>query len=610
VIESSEQRKIAIPLLKLLASVPNGYKNSRLFYRPEDGRVNTLHCRIVNSYISGKVLILKFYVLTSKEYISGTYFNYKPRHTKIFATGKDIYIRGKVSFNENYGFQIINPISINKPTGEIVPIYKNRAVEESLQNLFFPVRKFIDFTDVPRWVKDAIWELHLKPTDDIVRYYELYSTFPDHIVKALKFLEALHYIKGVKNSVVEAPALKKMRGDVDSWIKTLPFKLTNDQLKAIREIQSDFRGESSVRRVVVGDVGSGKTMVILASMVLAYPERSILMAPTSILANQLFEEAKKFLPENYRIELITSKTSKKVKNLDEVDILIGTNAIVHRDLSETPLIIVDEQHRFGTRIRNKLESLVKSENARPHFIQLSATPIPRTQAMINGTFIKTSLIEEIPFKKVIDTEVMFSKHFPTLLEKIKDEISKNHQILIIYPLVEVSEKIDYQSLEESEEYWKSNFEDVYVTHGRDKEKESVLMKFRENGKILLSTTVVEVGISLPRLTLIVIVGAERLGLATLHQLRGRVSRTGLQGYCYLYTKSRDKSVIGRLSKFAKTMNGFDIASMDLENRKGGDIISGEKQSGATFKWFNISTDKEIVKLVLEWIEFKDALIDL
>jgi ATP-dependent DNA helicase RecG len=401
----------------------------------------------------------------------------------------------------------------------------------------------------------------------------------------------------MQKSNIEYLPLQKLDGDVEDWIESLPFQLTGDQKRTVAEIKKDMSGDIAMRRVVVGDVGSGKTMVILASMVIASKHKSALMAPTSILAEQLFEEAQKFLPEELKIVLLTSKTSKKEK-LDDFDVLIGTNAILYRELPEIPLIIVDEQHRFGTKHRNRLEELVKSGEKRPHFIQLSATPIPRTQAMINGSVIKTSLIEETPFKKDIDTEIIFSKHFPELLEKIRDEISKNNQILLIYPLVEESEKINYQSLEESEGYWRSNFQNVYVTHGKDKEKESVLKEFRESGDILLATTVVEVGISLPRLTVIVIVGAERLGLATLHQLRGRVSRTGLKGYCYLYTKAKASESIKRLKDFSKTTNGFDIASMDLKNRKGGDIVKGVKQSGDTFQWLNMASDIDVIEDVL------------
>ena len=179
-----------------------------------------------------------------------------------------------------------------------------------------------------------------------------------------------------------------------------------------------------------------------------------------------------------------------------------------------------------------------------------------------------------------------------LVEHIKSEIEGERQVLLIYPLVEESEMMDYQSIAEARTYWEKNFDDVYVTHGKDKNKEEVLLEFRERGKILVATTVVEVGISLPKLSTIVIVGAERLGLSSLHQLRGRVSRTGLKGYCYLFTNSEKSK---RLDEFCNTTNGFDIAQLDLKFRQSGDLLTGINQSGKKFKWLNIGEDVKVVQ---------------
>jgi ATP-dependent DNA helicase RecG len=254
--------------------------------------------------------------------------------------------------------------------------------------------------------------------------------------------------------------------------------------------------------------------------------------------------------------------------------------------------MIDEQHRFGTKQRALLEKLVSSKEKRPHFLQFSATPIPRTQAMMLSRLIDVTLIEEIPFKKKIETKIIGRADFPKLLDKIKEEISKNHQILIVYPLVEESKSVPYQSIDEGRAFWESRFEKVYVTHGKDRDKEEILLKFREDGNILLATTVVEVGISLPRLTLIVIVGAERLGLATLHQLRGRVGRVGLDSFCYLFTNDIENR---RLKAFCKTTNGFDIAKLDLKFRNAGDILDGTIQSGVKFKWLNLAEDEDIIE---------------
>jgi ATP-dependent DNA helicase RecG len=256
--------------------------------------------------------------------------------------------------------------------------------------------------------------------------------------------------------------------------------------------------------------------------------------------------------------------------------------------------MVDEQHRFGTLQRNMLEKLVTQGEKRPHYLQFSATPIPRTQAMIESAHIDVSLITSTPFTKDIDSKVIHKSDFKDLLVRIHEEIEKNNQVLIVYPLVQQSEMMAYQSIDEARSYWEKNFSNVYVTHGKDKEKEQVLLDFRENGNILISTTVVEVGISLPRLTTVVIVGAERLGLSTLHQLRGRVSRTGLKGYCYLYT---NQSRSERLDEFVNTVSGFDIANLDLKFRKSGDLLKGLSQSGSQFHWIDFAEDEKIVQEV-------------
>jgi ATP-dependent DNA helicase RecG len=223
--------------------------------------------------------------------------------------------------------------------------------------------------------------------------------------------------------------------------------------------------------------------------------------------------------------------------------------------------------------------------------------------MMQSELLDVSLITTTPFEREVITETITKADFPNLLTHIKEEIALDHQVLIIYPLVEESSEVPYQSLEESRGFWGNKFDNVYVTHGKDKQKEEVLFEFREKGNILLATTVVEVGISLPRLTLIVIVGAERLGLATLHQLRGRVGRNGLKSWCYLYSNSNDNF---RLEQFTKTTNGFDIAKLDLKFRDSGDILDGTIQSGQRFKWLDMAEDEEIVSYAKERVSISKS----
>jgi ATP-dependent DNA helicase RecG len=315
------------------------------------------------------------------------------------------------------------------------------------------------------------------------------------------------------------------------------------------------------------------------------------MAPTTILAMQIYEEAKKYLPLHVKSSLVVQESDVKA-NYEKSDFLIGTQALLFREIPQCALVMVDEQHRFGTKQRSMLASLVSKNSKPPHFIQFSATPIPRTLSLMQSSLVDFSFIKTLPFKKEIETHIIGKANFKALIEHIKKEIALHHQCIVVYPLVEESEAIEYQSIEEGRGFWEKNFEDVYVTFGKDKHKEEVLEIFREKGSILISTTVVEVGISLPRLTTIVIVGAERLGLASLHQLRGRVSRNGLKGYCYLYT-TKNKSE--RLESFRQTTNGFEIAELDLRYRQGGDIVGGILQSGKKFIWFDMSEDEGILK---------------
>jgi ATP-dependent DNA helicase RecG len=369
--------------------------------------------------------------------------------------------------------------------------------------------------------------------------------------------------------------------------------LTKEQQIVIDEIQRDLAKKSkATKRLIIGDVGSGKTIVILASAMIAYPHKSILMAPTSLLAMQIYEEAIKYLPKNIKVALL--KQGKSEGDYKEADFIIGTHALLYKDdIPKAPLVMVDEQHRFGTKQRALLEQMMAYDNQKPHFLQFSATPIPRTQAMMESELIDVSLITSTPFQKDITTRVISKEDFSLLLGEIKSEIAKNHQVLIVYPLVEESSEIPYQSIDEGRGFWESRFENVFVTHGKDKNKEEILLEFREKGDILLATTVVEVGISLPKLTIVVIVGAERLGLATLHQLRGRVGRLGLKSWCYLFTNNPKNS---RLHSFAQTMSGFEIARLDLKFRKSGDILDGTIQSGLQFKWLDLAEDEEIIRV--------------
>ena len=416
----------------------------------------------------------------------------------------------------------------------------------------------------------------------------------NELQKDLKFIEIYNFLRRLRNKKQVPKSYEIELFDISEWLKGLPFHPTKDQMRAINDIKGDLRSRDAKRRVIMGDVGCGKTLVLLAAALLVYPKQAILMAPTSILAQQLFDEAKRLLPHFMQIELL--KGGKKDKNLEQnlqnANLIIGTHALIHLQQHSAVLVMVDEQHRFGSNQRQKINDLAKSDECSPHFVQFSATPIPRTLSMLQSELVSFSFIKQMPFHKDIQTFCVQDKDFSLILNRINEELKKGNQIAIIYPLVNEGQSAKYLPLERAREYWEKRYEGVFSTHGKDKNKDEILLEFKQRGRILLATTVMEVGISLPRLSTIIIVGAEKLGLATLHQLRGRVGRVGLPSFCYLHTKL--DTIPERLIEFSKILDGFAIAELDLKNRLSGDLIDGFSQHGNEFKFFDFSKDEQIL----------------
>ncbi len=579
-------------LLELAINIPYSYTDTRLSKELETGKVNTVEAEVIHVSKLAKRLHVKAKIPIWQRFAQITIFNPKPYHYSIFKPGSRQILQAKVELFGNT-VKMVNPkkISIH---GKIVPRYRCKQREDIHRRV---VRESVTLESLmDEGLDESRARLILSAHAPDQKWFELYKRnggIGPKTVEALKFAEALDHFVRMRKKRRRFKAKERVCGDISSFLNRLPFELTDDQKRVVGEIREDFRSGTAARRMIVGDVGSGKTMVILASAMTIYPHVSILMAPTSILALQLYEEAKTWLPEFFKTALVTN--SLEHGNLHNSHLIIGTHALLYRDLPDALLIMVDEQHRFGTQQRKRLEELVsrKSDKGeKPHFLQFSATPIPRTQAMLDSALIDVSLIESVPFKKDITTKIVGRRDFGSLKEHIKRETDNGRQVLVVYPLVEESEHVGYRSLERSESFWKRNFDGVYVTHGKDRRKEDVLSEFAEKGKILLATTVIEVGISLPKLSTIVIAGAERMGLATLHQLRGRVSRTGLKGYCFLFTNTPESE---RLKAFAKTVNGFEIARLDLEFRKSGDILCGSVQSGKGFLWLDMAKDEDIVR---------------
>jgi len=580
-------------LLDLALLIPGSYNDTTLSAEIQPGKVCTFEARVeaVNTR-SGK-LHVTFYLPKFSQKLGALFFRATPYHYQLFTQGSSHVIQGRVEQYRGY-LQMPQPKSI-KTVGRVLPKYKTTLKQEQLREL---IEKYITERNLYNEGLDSkevatLLALHFPKALEEV-YDE--GALREDVVQVLKFIEAFNHLKKLRGKRADFPALKALKGEIETFVSGLPFVLTQEQQNVISQIQHDLVSEEkAARRMIVGDVGSGKTMVILAAVMMAQPQQSILMAPTSLLALQLYEEAQKHLPSEVNIALVMQGRETGV--YQEADFIIGTHALLYKeDLPDAALVMVDEQHRFGTKQRAMLEALVGKGEKKPHYLQFSATPIPRTQAMMESELLDVSLITSTPFEREVETRMISKPDFPALLEHIKEEILKQHQVLIIYPLVEESSEVPYQSLEESRGFWEARFKNVYVTHGKDKAKEEVLLDFREKGNILLATTVVEVGISLPRLTLIVVVGAERLGLATLHQLRGRVGRNGLKSWCYLFSNQQHNE---RLEQFSRTTNGFEIAKLDLKFRDSGDILDGTIQSGQRFKWLDMGEDEEIVAYAKE-----------
>ena len=584
------QKLKIVSLLDLALTLPSSYNNTTLSSEIIVGKVHTFEAKVEEvTSVNGKLRIT-FWLPQFHKRLSSMLFRVTPYHYQLFTVGSQHFIQGRVE--EYKGFLQMNQPKSLKRVGEIMPKYSTAIKESSMRSLIecYINEKMLYEEGLNQHEVNTLLGLHYPKNLQQIEAYDQ---------EVLKFVEAFNHMKKLKGKREDFPAIEALKGEVTAFVEALPFELTKEQQAVIHDVQQDLkRKDRATKRLIIGDVGSGKTMVILAAAVMAYPSKSTLMAPTSLLALQLYEEAQKYLPKHIKTALVMQGNSEG--DYLEADFIIGTHALLFKeDLPKASLVMVDEQHRFGTKQRALLEAMMANEEKKPHYLQFSATPIPRTQAMMQSELIDVSLITSTPFEKDITSRIISKEDFPELLESIKEEIAQEHQVLIVYPLVEESQEIPYQSLDEGRSFWEKRFENVYITHGKDKKKEEVLQEFRDKGDILLATTVVEVGISLPRLTLIVIVGAERLGLATLHQLRGRVGRLGLKSYCYLFTNNKKN---GRLSSFTQTVSGFEIAKLDLQFRNSGDILDGTIQSGMQFKWLNLAEDEHIVKVAKERVK--------
>lgn len=587
-------------LLDLALLLPYTYEDTTLSASPLLEQTNTVSVEVVSHKQSPKIFQVQFFAPEWNTHFDGVIFSAKPYHRTIFRAGNKLFVSGKMQYSMGK-MQMVQPrvvTSVNTITPKYKTPFQNRTILELFKSHL--TKDALLSNGLNEKEASTILSIHF-PTPKEAKALNL--ALSEDVKGVLKFVEIFNYLKALSQKRVSFPSCVKLKGDERPFIGSLPFRLTADQLKVIAEIKRDFLSDTATKRVVMGDVGCGKTMVILASVMMAYPQKAVLMAPTTVLAMQLFEEAKQFLPPFVKSVLVTQEQESR-ESLENADFIVGTHALLYRTLPRAALVMVDEQHRFGTKQRALLSALVSQKGWYPHYLQFSATPIPRTLSMIHSSLVDYSFIKMLPFPKDITTRVIAKGDFKALLSHIQNEIMQGRQCIIVYPLVEESEVIGYQSIEEGRAFWEKNFDGVYVTFGKDKNKEEVLKEFREKGNLLISTTVIEVGISLPKLSTIVIVAAERLGLASLHQLRGRVSRNGLKGWCFLYTNSTKND---RLEKFSHTLDGFEIAELDLQYRQGGDLVGGIFQSGKKFQFFEMGSDEKILQEAKARLEANKAL---
>ena len=420
-----------------------------------------------------------------------------------------------------------------------------------------------------------------------------------------EFMFKINYLKEENKKANSGIERDIDESKVNEFISKLPYELTKDQVTAVNTIIKDLKSKSRMNRLLQGDVGSGKTIVSFIAMYANYLSgyQSALMAPTEILATQHFSNLKDiFADYNLNMALLTGSTPKKEKDLiyeelknGDIDIIVGTHALIQEDVTyhNLGLVITDEQHRFGVNQRANLQN----KGQKPDTLYMSATPIPRTYALTIYGDMDVSTIKTRPKgRKKIKTVVKNNKEIKDVLEMMYEELKQGHQIYVIAPLIEESENSDLTNVNDLKEKMTLAFGSKYkidLVHGKmaSAAKELIMNEFLQNKvQILISTTVIEVGVDVPNATMMVIFNAERFGLSTLHQLRGRVGRSELQSSCILISDNDTK----RLEIMENTNDGFEISEEDFKLRGHGDLF-GTKQSGdMTFKIADLKADYKIL----------------
>ena len=552
--------------------------------------------------------------------------------TDKYKTGTEYIVFGKPSeFGHIYNIPHpdIDPVDqADQVAAGLTPFYntsekmkKSFLNSRAIQNLQYTLLSSLNWNLPETLPADVLSRIRMMPLNEAIRNVH----FPESTEKLrlaqlrLKFDELFF----IQLNILRTASLRKLKlkgivfPTVGDYFNTfykdyLPFELTGAQKRVVKEIRADMGSGRQMNRLLQGDVGSGKTLVALLSMLLAVDNhcQACMMAPTEILATQHYATVMEFLKDmDIRVALLTGSTKKKERNAilpaiasGEIQIVIGTHALIEETVvfSSLGLAIIDEQHRFGVEQRARLW---KKNAIVPHVLVMTATPIPRTLAMTLYGDLDVSVIDELPpGRKPIQTVHRYDNKKAQLYDFLRKEIQLGRQVYVVYPLIEGSEKLDYKNLEDGFETFKEVFPEykVCMVHGKMKaaDKETEMQKFiTGEAQILMATTVIEVGVNVPNASVMVIESAERFGLSQLHQLRGRVGRGAEQSYCILvssYKLSNDTRK--RLEIMVNSNNGFEIAEADLRLRGHGDL-EGTQQSGEglDLKIANLASDGQILQ---------------
>ena len=569
-----------------------------------------------------------------------TWFNQSYLKNK-FTLGKKYKFYGKVS-NKFGKIEMNTPVfdeeETSKNTGKIIPIYTltYNLSQNTIRQIIENGLKLVNEEQLEETLPDyLIEEYKLKTINEAINEIHFPKDFKEFedARKRLVFEELLTLqiaLISLKNKYTKDEKGIKYNKDVkmSDVINNLPFKLTKAQLRVLEEIDNDMESEKAMNRLLQGDVGSGKTIV---SVIAAYKAvkcgyQAAIMAPTAILASQHLESFEGILSQ-YGIKcelLIGSVTKKKKEEMlerlknGEIDILIGTHALLEENVvfKNLGLVVTDEQHRFGVRQRATITS--KGEN--PDVLVMTATPIPRTLALILYGDLDISIIDELPpNRKKIDTFAVTKGMEQRVNNFIRKQIEEGRQAYIVCPLVEENEEINAKAvLEITEKYKNEIFPEFRVEylHGkmRPKEKDAIMQEFKDGKiKILISTTVIEVGVNVPNASIMVIENAERFGLAQLHQLRGRVGRGEYQSYCILKYQGSSDIIRQRMKIMQDTNDGFIISEKDLELRGSGEFFGTRQHGIPEFKIANLFEDMPMLKMVQSLalkIEGEDSKLEL